>query len=106
MANFVSATTRDVGGTLVTIYTASLKGVVIGINVTNIYGSALPVTITHRRGGVDTFFVQNKYIEPAETAALIAGNKLVVNAGDQLLANTYTGITDAFDVIISALEGV
>lgn len=106
MANFVSATTRDVGGTAVTIYTAVSKGVVIGINVTNIYGTALPLTITHRRGGVDTIFVQNKYIEPAETAALIAGNKLVVNAGDQLLANTYTGITNAFDVIISALEGV
>ena len=106
MANFTSTTTRDVGGTPVTLYTAALKGVVIGINVTNIYGSALPVSIIHRRGGVDTFFVQNKYVEPAETAALIAGNKLVVEAGDILLANTFAGITNAFDVIISALEGV
>jgi hypothetical protein len=106
MANFISTTTRDVGGTPVTIYTAGSKGVVIGINVTNIYGSALPVSIIHRRSGVDTFFVQNKYVEPADTAALIAGNKLVVNAGDILLANTFAGITDAFDVIISALEGV
>lgn len=106
MANFTSTTTRDVGGTPVILYTAGSKGVVIGINVTNIYGSALPVSIIHRRSGTDTFFVQNKYVEPAETAALIAGNKLVVEAGDQLLANTYTGITNAFDVIISALEGV
>jgi hypothetical protein len=106
MANFTSTTTRDVGGTPVTIYTAGAKGVVIGINVTNIYGSALPVSITHRRGGVDTFFVQNKYVEPADTAALIVGNKLVVQAGDILLANTFAGITNAFDVIISALEGV
>jgi hypothetical protein len=106
MANFVSTTTRDIGGTPVTIYTAVSKGVVIGINATNIYGSALPLSITHRRSAVDTFFVQNKYVEPAETAALIVGNKLVVEAGDQLLANTYTGITGGFDVIISALEGV
>jgi hypothetical protein len=106
MANFTSTTTRDVGGTPVLIYTAGSKGVVIGINVTNIYGSALPVSIIHRRSGVDTFFVQNKYIEPADTASLIAGNKLVVQAGDELLANTYTGLSDAFDVIISALEGV
>lgn len=106
MANFISSTTRDIGGTPTVIYTAGSKGVVIGINITNIYGSALPVSVIHRRGVTDTFFVQNKYIEPAETAALIAGNKLVVEAGDILLANTYTGISDAFDVIISALEGV
>lgn len=106
MANFTSTTTRDIGATPTVIYTAGSKGVVIGINVTNIYGSALPVSITHRRGGTDTFFVQNKYVEPAETAALIAGNKLVVEAGDQLLANTYTTISNGFDVIISALEGV
>lgn len=106
MANFTSTTTRDIGGTPTVIYTAGSKGVVIGINVTNIYGSALPVSIIHRRSATDTFFVQDKYVEPAETAALIAGNKLVVEAGDQLLANTYTTITNGFDVIISALEGV
>lgn len=106
MANFTSTTTRNIGGSLTVVYTAGDKGVVIGINATNIYRSALPVSITHRRGAVDTFFVEDKYVEPAETAALLTGNKLVVESGDQLLVNTYTGITDAFDVIISALEGV
>ena len=107
MATFTSIQTQGLGSTPATIFTAPSTCVIIGLNAANTYNSNLPITVNMVRGGTTTAIVSNFYVGPGAAEALLPGNKLVLLTGDRLTASTYTsGITNGFDIIVSALEGL
>ena len=109
MATFTSVQTTGLGTTPQTIFTApgGSNCVIIGLNAANTYNSNLPITINLVRGGTTTAVVSNYYVAGGAAEALLPGNKLVLLGGDTLTASTYTtGITNGFDIIVSALEGL
>jgi hypothetical protein len=102
---FKSYVAASIGITPVTLLTPTQKTIVIGLTISNIYGSVMPITIKlNKQGGTSTHIAKAKRVESGSYLDLMLGNKLVVEVGDTLTA--YAGDTAAFDVTISALEGV
>lgn len=104
MAAFRSTATRNLGTTATTIHTAASGTVVIGLSAANIYGSELPIDVWHRRSSNDTAILQQVRVGPGKTEELMRGNKIVLEAGDQLMAST--AVANGFDILVSVLEGV
>lgn len=104
MAAFKSTATRDLGQSSTTIHTAGSGTVVIGLSASNIYGSELPIDVWHRRGSNNTMILQQYRVGPGQTEELMRGNKIVLEAGDQLMAST--AVANGFDILVSVLEGV
>lgn len=103
MANFVNAPAR-VGLTEVVVYTAPSKSILIGCNLANLTGSVLPCSLILRKVGGDYHVVKNKRVGNGENEEVMRGNKLALAQGDRLVA--VSAIDDAFDVVLSLLEGV
>jgi hypothetical protein len=102
---FKSYAKAGIGTTTVTLLTATQKTIVIGLTISNIYGSTIPITIKlNKPGGISTFIAKAQRIDSGAYMDLMRGNKLVVEAGDTLTA--FAGDVNAFDITISALEGV
>jgi hypothetical protein len=103
--SFKSYSKPNIGTTSVTLLTPTQKTIVIGLTVSNIYGSVMPITIKlNKPGGISTHIAKAKRVESGSYLDLMLGNKLVVEVGDTLTA--FAGDTAAFDITISALEGV
>ena len=104
-AIFKSYTTASIGTSTVTVLAPTVKSIVIGLTVANIYGSVMPITIRlNKSGGTVTHIAKSKRVESGSYLDFMLGNKLVVDAGDTITA--FAGDTAAFDVSISVLEGV
>ena len=104
MATFRRVATRNVGTTETTIFTATSKTIVIGLNVANIYGNTLPVSVWHNVSGNNTYLLKNYRVNPGETKEITVGNKVVLQNGDVLKAST--ALNNAFDIYVSVLEDV
>lgn len=103
--SFKSYAAANIGVTPVTLLTPTQKTIVIGLTVSNIYGSVMPITIKlNKASGTSTHIAKAKRVESGTYLDLMLGNKLVIEVGDTLTA--FAGDTAAFDVTISALEGV
>lgn len=105
MATFKSYGTAAIGTSETAIYTPSQKSIVIGLALSNIYGSVMPITIKlYKSGGATVNIAKSRRVESGTYVDLMAGNKLVIESGDILKA--FAGDTAAFDVTVSVLEGV
>jgi hypothetical protein len=105
MATFKSYSTAAIGTSETAILTPSQKSIVIGLALSNVYGSVLPITIKlYKSGGATVNIAKSRRIESGTYVDLMAGNKLVVETGDVLKA--FAGDAAAFDVTVSVLEGV
>ena len=104
MSTFKSTATRNLGTAETTIYTAIAGTVVIGLNACNVYQSELPIDVWHKRGSNNTYILNQFRVGPGETAELMKGNKIVLEAGDLLVAST--ALANGFDSLVSVLEGV
>lgn len=105
-AQFENAIASGVGATDTVVYTCPIdkKSVLIGCNVANITGAILPVSLILRQDSADTYIIKNLRVGNGENVELMKGNKLVIQAGGQLVA--ISAANDAFDVIASILVGV
>lgn len=104
MADFKSTATRNLGASPTTIHTATAGTVVIGLSAVNVYGSELPIDIFHKRGSNNTYLLQQFRVGPGKTEELMRGNKIVLESGDELVAET--AVADGFDILVSVLESV
>lgn len=104
MADFKSTATRSIGNTSTVIHTAISDSVVVGLASVNVYGSELPIDIIHRRGSDSTYILRQFRVGPGKSEELMKGNKIVLQAGDELLAQT--SVAAGFDTMVSVLEGV
>lgn len=104
-AIFKSYVSTNIGTSSVTVLSPSTKTIVIGLIVTNVYGSIMPVTLKlNKSGGPSVFLAKATRVEAGAFTDLMKGNKLVVEVGDTLtIVSTDTA---AFDVSLSVLEGV
>lgn len=102
---FKSYGTNSIGTTPVTIFAPTQKSIVIGLTVSNIYGSVMPITVKINKSGDGSYHLAKaRRVESGTFVDLMQGNKLVVDVGDTITA--FGGDTAAFDVLVSALEGV
>jgi hypothetical protein len=105
MATFKSYGTAAIGTTETAVYTPSQKSIVIGLAISNIYGSVMPITIKlYKSAGTIVNIAKARRVESGTYVDLMAGNKLVIENGDILKA--FAGDAAAFDVTVSVLEGV
>jgi hypothetical protein len=104
--SFINATAENVGTAESVVYTVPVdnKAILIGCNVANKTGGILPVSLILRKAVGDTYISRNKRIGNGESDELMRGNKLVLVAGDAIIATS--GLDDSFDVIASILVGV
>lgn len=105
--SFINATAKGVGATAVVVFESptGVKAILIGCNLANISNGILPVSLYIRKPNGDEFFVvKNKRIGNGENEEVMKGNKMVLEAGDKLMA--VTAIPEGFDVIASVLKGV
>lgn len=103
-AVFNNALTSGVGTAEATLYTAAGKAILVGCNLANVTKATLPVTVRVKRGSNYTSIITNKRVENGENFEVMRGNKLVLVAGDSVVATA--GDDSAFDIILSLLEGV
>lgn len=104
--SFINATARNVGNGETVVYTVptGTKAILIGCNVANKTGGILPISLILRKTGGDTYISNNKRIGNGENEELMRGNKLVLTAGDAIVAASV--LDNSFDVIASILVGV
>jgi hypothetical protein len=104
--SFINVTSTDVGTADAVVYTvpAGLKAILIGCNVANKSGGILPVSLILRKAAGDVYISKDKRIANGESDELMKGNKLVMLAGDSLVAKG--AVVNGFDVIASILTGV
>lgn len=102
---FKSYIYNNVGSTLVTVFTAPEKCVVIGLIASNIYGSVMPISIRLNKttSSTSSTIVKNRRIESGQFVDFMQGNKLILEASDYLTA--VAGDTNAFDITVSVLKG-
>jgi hypothetical protein len=102
--SFVNAVSRNIGTSEVIVFDASQKSVIIGGNLANLITSTVPVSIKVRKGATDTYFYKDKRISAGESFELSKGNKLILDAGDKLIASAQ--IENSIDAVFSILQGV
>lgn len=104
--SFINAVSRNVGTTEAVVYSvpAGSKAILIGCNLANKTGGILPVSLMLRKASGDAFIVKDLRVGNGENVEVMRGNKLVLAAGDAIVAHTV--LDDAFDVIASILAGV
>jgi hypothetical protein len=104
--SFINAVARQVGTQAVVVYTvpAQTKAILIGCNLANITGGIVPVNLVLRKASGDSFIVKAMRVGNGENAEVMRGNKLVMQAGDALVATS--ALDGSLDVIASILTGV
>lgn len=105
--SFINAPAKGVGATAVVVFESpsGVKSILIGCNLANISNGILPVSLYVQKPSNEQFFVvKNKRIGNGENEEVMRGNKLVLEAGDKLMA--VTAVENGFDVIASVLKGV
>jgi len=104
MANFKNATSSGIGTTEAIVYTATTKSIVIGCNISNIYGSIVPVDLILRKDNTDTCIKKQLRIPNGESVEIMKGNKIVLSQGESIVAKGY--VDNSIDIILSLLTGV
>ena len=110
MANaFKTFTARDIDASSTTIYTCpsspSTETTIIGLNVANILGVSITVTVElYDGGGTDPTHIVKDAIIPVGSSLVVVGGdqKIVMNATDILKIKGSQ--TDCCDAVLSVLE--
>lgn len=104
--SFINAVAKDVGIDEKTVFTVpnGTKAILIGCNLANKTGGILPISLILRKQSGDTYIVRERRVGNGENEEIMRGNKLVLAAGDSLVA--VSNLENAFDVIASLLTGV
>jgi len=97
-----------VGSTEATLYTApsGLSGIhlVVGFIATNIFGSALPITVKLVRGGNTYYLAYNRRVLPNDTIDLLMDTKISLKVGD--LIKVSAPLDNAFSAMITVTEEI
>lgn len=104
MATFKSYGTDGIGATEQVLFQPTVKAIVVGLIVSNTYGSTMPITVKLNKGDSVFHIIKARRVEAGVFVDLMQGNKLVLEAGDSISA--HAGDTACFDSVISVLEGV
>lgn len=112
-AQFINVTAK-VDATPTQVFSVAADGqkaIIIGLNVSNVYRSTLPISITHAHGDTTTAVLTRKRIKNGENEEVMKGNKLVLQPGDSLSAvvdeeYALDGDVEAFHIVASILSGV
>tara|TARA_Y100000004_G_scaffold44485_1_gene48768 strand:+ start:2537 stop:2866 length:330 start_codon:yes stop_codon:yes gene_type:complete len=107
MANtFKSYTSGSIGTTLTGIYTvgSSTSSIVLGCSISNTHSSPIggSIKLNKAAGSDDVFVVKQAPIPVGSSVEVMSGNKIVLNAGDAIEAQSDTA--SSLDIIISTLE--
>ena len=108
-ATFHTSFQHNVGKTPHTLYTAptGLTGrhLVVSCVATNIFGSALPITVKLVRGSTEIFLAYNKRILANDTVDLLINNsKIMIEEYDEI--HTSAPADNAFSIIMTMVEEV
>lgn len=108
-ATFETSYVTNVGSTEATLYTAPTgltgKHLVVSLVATNIFGSALPITVKLVRGSDEIFLAYNKRILANDTVDILINNsKIMVFEYDEVRVSA--PVDDAFSVIMTVVEEV
>jgi|GEM_PF-6848064 hypothetical protein len=97
-----------VGSTETTLYTApaGLSGLhlVVGFIATNIFGSALPITVKLVRGSDTIYLAHDRRVLPNDTIDILMGTKITLIDGD--LIKVKAPLDNAFSVFLTVTEEV
>ena len=107
MANtFKSVTSGSIGTTLTGVYTCpgSTTSIVLGASMANTHSSPIggSIKINKATGNDDVFVVKQAPVPVGSSVEVMGGNKIVLNAGDALEAQSDTA--SSLDIIVSSLE--
>jgi hypothetical protein len=104
MANFSNAKANLVGTTPVTLVDAQLATVVAGCSIANRHGSTTSVSLYVENATEIYYISKDRSIDGGHNFEAISGNKIFLQAGDVLKA--VAASADAFDIIVSVLDGI
>lgn len=104
MANFWNAKVNSVGTTAVTLITATEETVISGCSIANTHSSTTSISVYIENNAEQYYLVKNRQVDGGHNFEAISGNKIFLMAGDTLKAVSSTEA--AFDIVISALDGV
>ena len=86
---FVNATAANVGTTPVAVYTApsGKKSIVIGLSISNVVGSTLPVDVRLRKGSDSSYVYVTKAtrVQAGLPLEIMRGNKIVLSSETQYI---------------------
>jgi hypothetical protein len=104
--SFINRTSKEVGTTAVSMYTApsDSKAILIGVNIANVTGSTVPFDIYIDQGGTDYYVVKNQRVTTGSNIEIMKGNKIVLDSND--IVYVKSEVEDSIDVILSILSGV
>ncbi len=101
-ATFTNAAVH-VGDTATVVYAASATSVVIGLNLSNVTGAALPCSVFLRQPTGDSYLAKNLRLNSGENKDIVS-SKVTLKSGDQIMA--VTPVANGFDITASILQGV
>lgn len=91
---FIDANLHNVGTTPQTLYTVPSNGtaILIGLNIANITGSGISVSVTKTNGVTTWYIVKNALIDVGDSLKVIDGDKLTLTANQviSVVSNTTT----------------
>lgn len=96
--------TKSIGITAKAIATPAQKMFILSCNVANTTAYELPISIILRRNSVDYFIIKNHRVPTGSNAEVIRGEKIALEVGDILLAQTV--VDDAFDACATVITGI
>ena len=108
-ATFETSYLANVGSTEQTLYTAPTgltgKHLIISFMVTNIFGSALPITVKLIRGSDTIYLAYNKRILANDTVDILINNsKIMIEEYDVLKVSA--PVDNAFSAIMTVTEEI
>ena len=108
-AVFETSYVTNVGATEATLYVAPTgltgKHLIVSLVATNIFGSALPITVKLIRGVDEIFLAYNKRILANDTVDILINNsKIMVFEYDEIRVSA--PVNNAFSVIMTVVEEV
>lgn len=105
----VGSPTSAPSPTSVYVVPATLTSVITGLTVANTTAFELPIDVYIRSSSVDYHLVKGLRVPPGQPVKLTGFEKMVIAAGDELLADGPTvdgGVTPSFMVWASVYEDV
>ncbi len=113
MANtFKLKTKANVDASLVTVYTTpnSTTSVIIGLTISNVKGSSITAdakiitAASSGENGDDVHVVKDIPLPAGSSVEIMAGNKIILNAGDIVKASGSNSSGNDADIILSIME--
>lgn len=108
MATFKNAIRASVGTSATSVYVspAATTSILLELDLANRTGSEISanVTITDANASVTSFIVQNAVLPVGASINIIAGQKIVLEAGDNIQVQSTAA--SSLDAVASILEGV